>query len=53
VKQLADERNEAVTRLNKLAGEYNSLGDDYRKVLGMYTNLVADVKAANEKNTRK
>jgi len=52
LKQLAEDRNEAVTRLNKLAEEYKSLGDDYQKVTGLYTNLVAQVQAANEKNKR-
>lgn len=50
LKQLADERNDIVTRFNKLAADYKSLGDDYAKVLGMYTNLVAEVEAANRRN---
>ena len=49
MKQLAEERNEMVTRYNKLATDYKGIGDDYQKLLGMYTNLVAQVQAANEK----
>lgn len=52
MKGLANERNQFVERYNKLAVDYKSLGDDYHKVLGMYTNLVAQVQAANEKNKR-
>ena len=52
MKQLADDRNEMVGRFNKLATDYKSLGDDYGKVLGMYTNLVAQVQAANQKNAK-
>lgn len=50
--QLANERNDMVGRFNKLAGDYKSLGDDYGKVLGMYTNLVAQVQAANQKSSK-
>ncbi len=53
MKQLADERNEMVGRYNKLATDYKALGDDYQKVMGMYTNLVAQVQAANEKGSKK
>lgn len=52
MKQLADERNEMVGRFNKLATDYKTLGDDYHKVFGMYTNLVAQVQAENEKNLK-
>lgn len=53
MKTMADERNQFVERYNKLAGDYKTLGDDYMKVLGMYTNLVAEVNAANAKNARR
>jgi chromosome segregation ATPase len=49
MKQLADDRNEMVGRFNKLATDYKSIGDDYAKLMGMYTNLVAQVQAANQK----
>jgi len=52
MKQLAEERNEMVTRYNKLATDYKGIGDDYQKLLGMYTNLVAQVQAANEKSKK-
>lgn len=52
MKQLADDRNDIVGRFNKLATDYKSLGDDYRKVHDMYTNLVAQVQAENERNAR-
>ncbi len=52
VKALADERNEMVGRFNKLAVDYKTLGEDYQKVYGMYTNLVAQVQAENEKNLK-
>lgn len=52
MKQVAEERNDIVTRHNKLATDYKTLVDDYQKVLGMYTNLVAQVEAANKKNTK-
>lgn len=50
--QLAEDRNEMVGRFNKLATDYKSLGDDYHKVLDMYTNLVAQVQAANARGGR-
>lgn len=53
MKTMADDRNQFVERFNKLAGDYKTLGDDYQKVLGMYTNLVAEVNAANAKNARR
>jgi len=53
MKDLADEQNKIVGNYNKLAADYKSLGDDYQKVLGMYTNLVAQVNAANEKNAKR
>lgn len=53
LKSLADDRNQVVERFNKLAGDYKTLGDDYAKVLGMYTNLVAEVNAANARNSRR
>lgn len=53
MKTMADERNQFVERYNKLAGDYKTLSDDYMKVLGMYTNLVAEVNAANAKNARR
>lgn len=53
MKSMADDRNQFVERYNKLALDYKSLGEDYQKVLGMYTNLVAQVQAANEKNARR
>ena len=52
MKQLAEDRNEMVTRYNKLATDYKGMGEDYQKLLGMYTNLVAQVQAANEKNKK-
>lgn len=52
MKQLADDRNEMVAKFNKLATDYKSMGDDYQKVYGMYTNLVAQVQAENEKNSK-
>ncbi len=48
--EIVGDRNEWVGRYNKLATDYKSLGDDYTKVLGLYTNLVAQVQAANAKN---
>ena len=39
-------------RFNKLAVDYKTLGEDYQKVYGMYTNLVAQVQAENEKNLK-
>jgi len=53
MKGLADERNQFVERFNKLALDYKTLGEDYQKVLGMYTNLVAEVNAANAKNSKR
>ncbi len=47
--EIVAERNDWVGRYNKLATDYKSLGDDYTKVLGLYTNLVAQVQAANSK----
>ena len=52
MKQLADDRNSMVERFNKLAVDYKSLGDDYSKVLGMYTNLVEQVRTANQKGSK-
>lgn len=53
MKGLADERNQFVERFNKLASDYKTLGEDYQKVYGLYTNLVAEVQAANEKNSKR
>jgi chromosome segregation ATPase len=53
MKGLAEERNQFVERSNKLTLDYKSLAEDYQKVLGLYTNLVAQVNAANEKNARR
>jgi chromosome segregation ATPase len=53
MKGLAEERNQFVERSNKLTLDYKSLAEDYQKVLGLYTNLVAQVNAANEKNSRR
>jgi chromosome segregation ATPase len=53
MKGLAEERNQFVERSNKLTLDYKSLAEDYQKVLGMYTNLVAQVNAANEKNAKR
>jgi len=53
MKGLAEERNQFVERFNKLAVDYKSLAEDYQKVLGMYTNLVAQVNAANDKNAKR
>jgi chromosome segregation ATPase len=47
LKQIAEDRNSLVGRFNKLAEDYKALGNDYSKVLGLYTNLVAQVQAAN------
>lgn len=52
LKEIADGRNQIVEQFNKLAQDYKALGDDYSKVLGMYTNLVAQVEAANARNSR-
>lgn len=52
MKELADGRNEVVQRFNKLAGEYQGLSADYQKLLNMYTNLVAQVQAANPKSPK-
>jgi hypothetical protein len=52
LKQVADDRNEIVGRYNKLADDYKTLGADYTRVLGLYTNLVAQVQAANQKAAR-
>jgi|JI8StandDraft_1071087.scaffolds.fasta_scaffold307107_1 chromosome segregation ATPase len=52
MKQLADDRNDMVAKFNKLATDYKSIGDDYQKIYGMYTNLVAQVQAENEKNSK-
>lgn len=52
MRELAEDRNEIVTRFNKLAADYKTLGDDYGKLLGLYTNLVAQVRAANQRNSR-
>lgn len=50
--EIVNDRNEWVGRYNKLATDYKSLGEDYGKVLGMYTNLVAQVQAANAKASK-
>ncbi len=49
LKQIADERNEIVGRFNRLAEDYKRLGDEYHRVLGLYTNLVSEVEAANRR----
>ncbi len=53
LKSLADDRNQFVERFNKLAVDYKTLAADYEKVLGLYTNLVAQVNASNERNSRR
>ncbi|MGE3312731.1 MAG: hypothetical protein AB7O66_22405 [Limisphaerales bacterium] len=53
LKSLADDRNQFVERFNKLAVDYKTLAADYEKVLGLYTNLVAQVNASNERNARR
>jgi hypothetical protein len=52
LKEIAEDRNTLVGRFNKLAEDYKTLGNDYGKVLGLYTNLVAQVQAANLNATR-
>ncbi len=49
MKELVTERNDVVVRFNKLASDYKTLGEDYAKVRSLYTNLVGQVQAANQK----
>jgi chromosome segregation ATPase len=51
--EIANAQKDVVERYNKLATDYKGLGDDYQKLLGMYTNLVNQVQAANEKSAKR
>lgn len=53
MRQLGEERNQFATRINEMNSRYTSLGAEYEKLLGLYTNLVAQVEAANARNARK